>query len=190
MDLHCERALELLPRYADGELTEGQAAPLRQHLLDCPACRAVASRQRGLGRWFEAVAPVAVPPGFAERVAAMAFEGAQAQREPQREPEPAGGAWDHRLRAVPDQDAAPLEVGLGLRDFLLLVTAAAAVALFALSVAIGLRDRPSGETLSATEIPELLKMLDSNVAPAAATTDGTSPIGGAASPIEGPERGR
>ena len=171
MDLHCERALELLPRYADGELTEGQAAPLRQHLLDCPACRSVASQQRGLGRWFETVEPVAVPSGFAQRVATLAFEGASVGDPSEGELTPVGAARGPRSIDSSGARGRELGTGPGLRDFVLFLTAAAAVALFALSVAIGLRDRPSGETLSATEIPELLQMLDSNVAPSAEAAD-------------------
>jgi hypothetical protein len=47
-----------------------------------------------------------------------------------------------------------------LRDFVLAVTALAAAALFALSVALGMRDRPSGESLLAEPIGEVLEQLE------------------------------
>ena len=170
--MHCERALELLPRYADDELTEAQAGPLRRHLMGCPACRAVAADQRGLTRWFEPTEEVAVPTDFAARVAAMAFEGEAAH-----ELTPAAAA--RRVSPSGAPGPRPLEPApTGLRDFVLVVIAAAAVAMFALSVAIGMRDRPAEQTLSATELPELLQMLDSlNDDPAGVAQPGAGPDG-------------
>lgn len=70
----CDAARGLLPGYLDGELSEPQAAPLREHLLACVSCRSGAIDQKNVTRWFEA-APVAVPDGFAARVARRAFAG-------------------------------------------------------------------------------------------------------------------
>ena len=75
MTLPCENASVLVPSYLDGELSEEQASPLRRHLLDCPACREVAKGEQALKRWFVEPEPVAVPSGFAARVARRAFAG-------------------------------------------------------------------------------------------------------------------
>src|ERR1700752_2002103 len=77
MKTSCDETRKLVPRYLDGELSEAQASPLRTHLLDCPACREVAKEGRSFHRWFEAVepVPVAIPAGFAARVARRAFAG-------------------------------------------------------------------------------------------------------------------
>jgi predicted anti-sigma-YlaC factor YlaD len=62
MKISCEAARPLVPGYLDGELTEGQASPLRAHLLDCPACREIAKEGKSFKRWFEfEPEPVTVP---------------------------------------------------------------------------------------------------------------------------------
>lgn len=72
----CKESLRLIPGYLDGELSEAQSAPLRQHLIDCPACRKAASGEKAFKRWFEPEAPaVEVPVGFAARVVRRAFAG-------------------------------------------------------------------------------------------------------------------
>jgi len=75
MQIPCEHAKSLVPSYLDGELTEAQAAPLRAHLLGCPACREIAKDGRALSRWFEPGPDAQVPVGFAARVARRAFAG-------------------------------------------------------------------------------------------------------------------
>ena len=52
MSLDCRNALPLVPLFVDGELSEAQAAPLRQHLMECPGCRAAASEEKALKRWI------------------------------------------------------------------------------------------------------------------------------------------
>ena len=42
LKIHCDNASSLVQSYMDSELTEAQAAPLREHFLDCPACRELA----------------------------------------------------------------------------------------------------------------------------------------------------
>lgn len=74
MSFECQDAHLLIGSYADGELTEAQAAPLRQHLLSCGACRVLVQDQKALQRWFQPI-PVDVPAGFAERIARRAFAG-------------------------------------------------------------------------------------------------------------------
>lgn len=72
----CKECLRLIPGYLDGELSEAQSAPLRQHLIDCPECRKAASGEKAFERWFAGEGPeVTVPDGFAARVARRAFAG-------------------------------------------------------------------------------------------------------------------
>lgn len=73
--MECQNARSMIPSYLDGELTQAQAGPLRQHLLDCQVCRASAQDLKNVQRWFLQPAPVAVPAGFAARVARRAFLG-------------------------------------------------------------------------------------------------------------------
>jgi len=73
--MECQNARSMIPSYCDGELSEAQAGPLRQHLLDCQPCRGSAQDLKNLKRWFAAPAIVAVPDGFAARVARRAFQG-------------------------------------------------------------------------------------------------------------------
>src|SRR5258705_12108957 len=73
--MECNQAQPLIPSYLDGELSEPQAAPLRRHLLDCQPCRAGAQSEKNVKRWFSATAAIAVPKGFAARVARRAFAG-------------------------------------------------------------------------------------------------------------------
>lgn len=73
--MNCHTARPLVPLYVDGELGESQSHALRPHLLECPACRAVAQEQKTLKAWFVPSAPIAVPEGFAARVARRAIAG-------------------------------------------------------------------------------------------------------------------
>ena len=120
MEFTCQDALPLIPSYLDGELSEVRAGMLRKHLLDCHACRNEAQEGKALSRWFVATErnQLAVPSGFAARVARRAFAGDRGSLEP------AG--------------ATPQEGGRLLQFVLSLTAAAAAVMLF---TAIGLRDR-------------------------------------------------
>lgn len=73
--MECRDVRPLIPVYLDGELTEAQAAPLRKHLMDCPACRSAVQDERSLKAWFLAPRPVEVPAGFAARIARRALAG-------------------------------------------------------------------------------------------------------------------
>jgi hypothetical protein len=127
----CDNAAALVPSYLDGELSEAQAAPLRTHLLQCPACREVAKDLKGLKRWFVEEPPPAVPAGFAARVARRAFAG------------------DPGLAAVPA--AAPSEGAIF--SFVLRLTAAAAALLLCLAAGIQLQSRPAaGGELQAEDL--------------------------------------
>ncbi|NOT30561.1 MAG: zf-HC2 domain-containing protein [Planctomycetes bacterium] len=131
MKTTCDDARALVPSYLDGELPEPQSAPLRTHLLACPACREVAKEGKVLRRWFEAEpARVSVPAGFAARVARRAFAG------------------DPGL-LVPEPPA--VRPRRPLLPFLLLATAAAAALLFVLAVAIQRESLPHSNRLDAQE---------------------------------------
>ena len=73
--MECQNARSMIPSYCDGELTEAQAGPLRQHLLGCQPCRGSAQDLKNLKRWFAAPEAALVPGDFAARVARRAFQG-------------------------------------------------------------------------------------------------------------------
>jgi anti-sigma factor RsiW len=129
MKISCDAAVPLVPSYLDGELSEAQASPLRAHLLDCPACREVAKEGKSLQRWFEAQPePIAVPTGFAARVARRAFAG------------------DPGL-LVPEPPA--IRPRRQLLPFLLVASAVAAAILLVLAVAIQRESLPRTNNLDA-----------------------------------------
>lgn len=145
--MQCENARSLVPLYADGELSEAQAAPLRRHLMDCQTCREQVQSAKALQRWFVPTEAVPAPAGFAERVTAAALA-----------PEP--------YEAFPADAPAARAPALGpageveLRRFVLRAVAAAAAVLLVLSAAIELRSRPSAVELEAVELPAVLEDLD------------------------------
>lgn len=155
MKMSCDAAGPLVGSYLDGELSEAQASPLRAHLLDCPVCREKAKEGRVMARWFAALREedearaLRVPVGFAARVARRAFAGDPGLVVP------AGGA-------VPpieaDVDALPaLAPRRTLTPFLMAVTAAAAVILFVLALALQKENLPSGDRLQADTRPPWLQ---------------------------------
>jgi anti-sigma factor RsiW len=116
--MECQNARSMIPSYCDGELSEAQAGPLRQHLLDCQPCRGSAQDLKNLRRWFAASAKAAVPAGFAARVARRAFQGDTGE-------------------LVADGAGAHLEQDRGrLLHFVLACTAAAAVLLLVLAIGV------------------------------------------------------
>lgn len=141
-DLTCEAARGLLPGYLDGELSEQQAAPLREHLLDCGTCRRGANDHKSLSRWFVDT-PVVVPDGFAARVARRAFQG-----------DPGTVSTGH-APALEAPSAGPSMAGerqAEILPFVLGLTAAAAVALFGLSLLLRTTTLPSDNTLTADDV--------------------------------------
>ena len=80
--MDCERALELVPTFVDGEASESLASAMRKHLMDCHDCRSAVQEETGLRQWFEPLAgeagraDIEVPSGFAARVTELAFAGA------------------------------------------------------------------------------------------------------------------
>jgi hypothetical protein len=139
----CTDALALVPSYLDGELSEAQAAPLREHLLGCQPCRGSAQDLKGLKRWFVGPAEEAslVPTGFAARVARRAFAGDT-------------GEADAPL------PAAAVAPSLG---FVRELTGIAAAVLVALAIGLRMQDRPAGERLQADQrlsFPEVQEQLE------------------------------
>ena len=139
--MSCQNARSLTPSYLDGELSEDQAAPLRAHLLDCLSCRETAKQGTAIKRWFQARnvqgaiggatdERVAVPDGFAARVARRAFAGDPGVLVPYaEETEPVGS----------------------LLPFVLKLSVVAAGLLFAFSIGIRMTSLPSGAGMNALE---------------------------------------
>lgn len=142
--MECQAASALIPGYVDGELSEAQASPLRQHLMDCAHCRGAAQDLKGLREWFAAEAAPAVPPGFAERVARRAFAGDTARE------------WSRT--GVRDDVALEPRV----RSFVVSLTALAAGLLLVISLVAGARRRPSTDELRADDLTKeaVLERLD------------------------------
>ncbi|MEM8712169.1 MAG: zf-HC2 domain-containing protein [Planctomycetota bacterium] len=176
--LECERVLELIPTFVDGETSEALAAQVRQHLMGCPGCRMAAQEETNLKQWFEPLAgeagraDIEVPAGFAARVTAMAFadetgdEFAAAAGESTDPVMPARAlaAVGHERRGpralAPSR---PQESRSDARGFLVGLTAAAAVLMvtFTLMLAQGDRVDVGDGTLSAdTPLEEALRKLD------------------------------
>jgi len=140
MEIECIDALPLVPAYLDGELSEARAGLLRKHLLGCHACRGAAQGGKTLERWFapraEAGADprseffVAVPSGFAARVARRALAGDSGERE-------------YRLPRAKYDNVLP---------FVLRATALAAGLLFVLAVGLQMQSRPESTNLSAESV--------------------------------------
>lgn len=146
MEMTCPDARVLVPAYLDGELSEARSSPLRKHLLDCHACRTGAQDGKNLKRWFSAAreqaeaAPLAVPSGFAARVARRAFAGDRGQLAPIAAPS---------AELVGASDATRKE-GKLLR-FVLAATAVAAAVALLLALAGGLKGREVGSSMSADD---------------------------------------
>jgi hypothetical protein len=147
--MDCRQAEPLIPSYLDGELSEVRAAPLRRHLLDCQPCRAGAQGEKNLKRWFAPAAAAAIPAGFAARVARRAFAGDVGE----------GPLGDVVLRphAAPQLRAVSEERTL---QFVLGLTAAAALLVIALAVSMRSWSLPSGTSLRATDSRDQISVDD------------------------------
>ena len=135
--MECQNARSMIPSYCDGELSQAQAGPLRQHLLDCQPCRGSAQDLKNLKRWFAAPASAVVPAGFAARVARRAFLGDT-------------GQGDTGELVAPPTSAATAEQESGrLLRFVLACTAAAAVVLLLLAIGVRQIGVPHGDRIVA-----------------------------------------
>jgi len=159
MTMDCKTATPLIGGYLDGELSDDQAAPLRQHLMDCPGCRGAVSEAKNMRAWFVSDEAFEVPSGFAERVTRRALAGDTGQEEPfvlqpvqrqEAEQGPTGAAG-----------AGEAEQGR-LLNFVLQLTAIAAAVLFVVSLAMQSNTRPAGSELQAQDgsLGEALERLD------------------------------
>jgi hypothetical protein len=163
--MNCKDCLPLIPSYLDEELSEAQAAPLRQHLMDCRLCRKTLSGEKAFKRWFEhePLVTVAVPAGFAARVARRAFAGDT-------------GSGSDADRGEARKEEAPL------LQFVLWATAIAAGFLLVVSLLIFQAQLPTGDRLHAdraVEKEDLLEDLKSLQDPAF-STQAPRPSAGAA----------
>ncbi len=74
----CENAFELISASLDGELTAAEEAQLREHLAQCPACRALQAELSGLQTATQAELEVVAPPELKAKI----MENLPAQRKP------------------------------------------------------------------------------------------------------------
>ena len=136
--MKCANALPLIPIYQDGELSEEQASPLRRHLLSCRACREVAKAETALKRWMVPAPAVAIPSGFAARVARRAFAGDPGL-----------------LPAAPARADEPQ-----ILAFVLRLSVAAALLLLGLATALRWRELPASDNLEAMSLSEVIEYLE------------------------------
>ena len=139
--MDCRQAEPLIPSYLDGELSEVRAAPLRRHLLDCQPCRAGAQGEKNLKRWFAPAAASEIPKGFAARVARRAFAGDAGE----------GQLGDVVLRPHAAPAVRSAESEERVLQFVLGLTAAAALVVIALAVSMRSWSLPSGTSLHASD---------------------------------------
>lgn len=144
----CQTYSALVPGYADGELSEEQAAPLRQHLLSCNTCRNEVQELGRVSRWFPDQGAPAVPAGFAARVAAAAFAGEQPGLR-RAAPRPSAAAPAEQ----PSEEPRVLA-------FVLTLTSVAAGVLLTMALLLAQKGEPQGQSLSAEPLPTILQELD------------------------------
>lgn len=71
---YCEEFAALLDPYVDGELSEEEAARVREHLESCPGCRRYVDEALAIRAAFPGVEDTPVPEGFSEGVMAAVRE--------------------------------------------------------------------------------------------------------------------
>ncbi len=76
--MKCENAFELISASLDGELTAAEEARLREHLAQCPACRALQAELAGLQAATQAGLETVAPPELKARI----MDELPAQRKP------------------------------------------------------------------------------------------------------------
>jgi anti-sigma factor RsiW len=132
MATQCKDIEALLPTYLDGELAAHDQLSLEHHVADCPPCREQVRAERDhLDRMRRLLAPPPPPPGLDQRIRQMLDrEDAQLIRARRR----SGGAW-----LLPGSAT---------------VAAAAALALFAVTVAEDLRTRGDDQVAAPMTVRE------------------------------------
>jgi anti-sigma factor RsiW len=68
--MNCKRALELIDRRIDGELTPAEEHILDFHLMGCPDCRTAFQMTRDLSRMMRSLGHPSVPEGMEQRILA------------------------------------------------------------------------------------------------------------------------
>ena len=127
----CADARPLVSAYLDDELSADRASPLRQHLIECAECRSATQGHKAQRLWFQSTPDVAVPAGFASRVARRAFQGDQGE--------------------VPVLVSEHAQAPAPVLPFVLRMTAAAALLLLVISVALRSVEIPTGGNLRADD---------------------------------------
>ncbi|MCA9001349.1 MAG: zf-HC2 domain-containing protein [Planctomycetes bacterium] len=148
--MRCEQSERWISLAADQELSVVEVGLLREHLAACPACNALAEESRDLHRWFVAPPEVQIPAGFAQRVAAAAFDGA-----PQAVKGPRGVVRGEDSAVVGSSDR-------NLQGFLFQLTALAALLLVALAFALAGKKAAQSRDLHAvdTSMDKVIEQLD------------------------------
>ncbi|HIG87023.1 MAG TPA: zf-HC2 domain-containing protein [Planctomycetes bacterium] len=143
MIMKCEAVKPLVAGYLDNELSESQAAPVRQHLLDCAGCRNEMQSQTAQKSWFVPTEPIAVPDGFATRVSRRAFAGDKGLLVP-----------------APRQEVQRGEARI--LQFVIQMTAVAAVVLLILALGMKFNAHPEGSELRAdsSDLREALEVME------------------------------
>lgn len=157
-NMNCQDASQLVPSYLDEELSEAQAAPLRSHLMSCPPCRAEIQELKSIRAWFVPPAEVAVPEGFAARVARRAFAGDRGVEVPDLD---STTASEFALGSTSGSDHGKTSTGEPGRvlSFAMQLSAIAAAAAILLSIAVFSESVPN-RPLQADVAPEDGRQLD------------------------------
>lgn len=92
--MRCEQALEALPDYTLGTLSETEAAAIRRHLRGCAACRGDAETlDQGLVMFASVAHEVQPPPELKDRVMAVLEEEQAERAAPPVRPRPRVARW-------------------------------------------------------------------------------------------------
>jgi anti-sigma factor RsiW len=73
--MRCRDVQSRLSAFHDGELGRSEQEAVRNHLMDCPACRARATELRSISRWLAPEAAPASSAGFTQSVLARIRAG-------------------------------------------------------------------------------------------------------------------
>ena len=141
--MKCEAVRSLVAGYLDDELSESQASPVRQHLLDCGECRKLMQAQTAEKSWFVPTEPMAAPEGFAARVSRRAFAGDKGLLTPVSPQDTGGGEFR-------------------ILQFAIQMTAVATAVLLILALGMKFSAHPEGAELRAdsSDLREALETMD------------------------------
>lgn len=169
--MRCDVVLALVPTYVDEEVATSVASSVRQHLMDCQACRGAVQEETSLRQWFVPTEEIEVPAGFAARVARRAFAGDEGRASVTLAPETLAPVT---LAPVTLTPTAPPEAGR-LLSFSMGLVAVAAAAMIAVTLFIGGGPNPGAQDLRATD-ESLDKALDALVEENRAELNGEAQI--------------